>query len=298
MRLPDPPAAFRDNLLAAAGEEGERWLAELPDVIAPIAERWDVSPESWLRGGLASCVLLAERRGERVVLKLPYRPEDSRRERVALRAWAGHGAVSLLAEDEATGAVLLAYVTGRTLDELDEHAALAAAAPMLRALHERPAGETALPTTLERHEAWLELLDDLLGHRRDLPLSPSQRERADRLARELADGGATRTACVLHGDLNPRNVLVSPDGIAVAIDPFGQTGDPSTDIANLALWAPGEPSGVLDRVARLGRATGHDVERTLAHAYVVAVMVALFRIGAGHLDNEPLLAFVAAYEAR
>ena len=53
-------------------------------------------------------------------------------------------------------------------------------------------------------------------------------------AQDLLDG--VRRACLVHGDLNPKNVLVDPDGLAITavLDwEFAHAGHPWTDVGNL-----------------------------------------------------------------
>jgi streptomycin 6-kinase len=292
VHLPEPPEEFV-SLLAAEGESGRRWLEALPETIDRLTRAWNVEVERWLPGGRSSCVLLGRRAGRAVVLKLPVRRSDFARERAALGGWDGRGAVAVLAADDEHGALLLPFLGGRTLAELSEDEALALAAPVLVAVHEAEPGDAHLSTSLERHEAWSALVDRLWAERTDEPpVSTAQRERAERLARELWADLAPAEHRILHGDLGPLNVLLPDDGEPVAIDPFGQIGDPATDVADLALRAPGPPETVTRRVTRLAELTGRSRERVHAHAYVRGVMGVLFLAGMDADGLEAQLAYL------
>ena len=298
MSLPPAPADFV-RLLANEGEEGTRWLAELPETVADVAAAWSVQVDVWLTGGRSSCVLAGTQAGRRVVLKVPVRRADFERERAALAAWGGRGAVTVLAADDERGALLLPFVAGRTAADLGEDTSLRAAAGVIEALHKAEVPQDSrLPTTPERYQAWSELADRLwAGREAESPVPTLQRERADRLAHDLWRDLPTARRRVLHGDLFPLNLLVPDGGAPVAIDPFGQIGDPATDVADYALRAPGEAARAATRVTRLAELTGQDAARVHAHAFVRSVMGALYLVGVGVGGAEPQLAYLAGAAA-
>ncbi|TWP34428.1 hypothetical protein FGL98_17560 [Leekyejoonella antrihumi] len=111
---------------------GSQWLVDLPRLLTECADRWDLrfvepsargtGPQLW-HGGAA--VIVACRQGRRpVALKVTWPHPQARHEHLALRHWAGHGAVNLLAADPSRWALLLERLDGdRSLE----------AAPLLEA---------------------------------------------------------------------------------------------------------------------------------------------------------------------
>lgn len=83
------------------------------------------------------------------------------------------------------------------------------------------------------------------------PLSPSERGAARRALEQLAAG-----ASLLHGDLHPANVMITPDGHVLAIDWDGaMSGAPAADVARASFlldsWAPAPGPWDLDKIEEL-----------------------------------------------
>src|SRR6202008_1987351 len=92
--------ALRRNVVGAWGADGERWLADLPRVLAGIAEDWSlvVGPAYDLSYHYVAAVTCDD--GTPAVLKLGVASGGSLAEEApALRAFAGRGAVRLLRDD-------------------------------------------------------------------------------------------------------------------------------------------------------------------------------------------------------
>lgn len=99
-----------------------------------------------------------------------------------------------------------------------------------------------LPGWVDRHRAALVRADWTASDLRGLD---DVAERAqDRLA-------AVRRTCVVHSDLNPKNLLLDPDSLTVTgvVDwEFSHSGSPFTDLGNVVRWdrRPAYVDGVLD----------------------------------------------------
>ena len=164
----------------------------------------------------------------RVVVKVGPRGHDSRREVAALKAWAGVGAVGLLAYDPDRRTLLLPRLTpGTALDPevLDDDTctrAIVAAASALAV----PAGPDELGQ-LPGLELWL---DDLDGHLASYPEDDPIGTEVVLTARETLVRllESTTERVVLHGDLHHDNVLRHGDEWVV-IDPHGYVGDPAVE---------------------------------------------------------------------
>src|SRR5690242_11259808 len=100
------------NLVEAARHNGPQfatWLAELPSVVAGLAEQWAlrVGPP-FQPGGVTAWVTPAtDEAGADWVLKVGWKHYEAEHEADGLRFWAGRGAVQLAKVDDLTGAMLL-----------------------------------------------------------------------------------------------------------------------------------------------------------------------------------------------
>lgn len=102
LRVPDGLSPFR------ASEEGRAWLDALPGLFEGAVRRWSLRPGDPFPYAYASlAVPAALPDGTEAVLKLAFPHREGEHEADALRRWAGSGAVRLLDDDPATGALLL-----------------------------------------------------------------------------------------------------------------------------------------------------------------------------------------------
>src|SRR5215218_6057370 len=102
------PGVLARNARAAWGSDGERWLAALPGLLEEVARDWEL--ELGAPYGLSFHWVCRVRRadGSPAVLKLgPAAPGHLALEARTLAAYAGSGAVRLLAQDAGRGALLL-----------------------------------------------------------------------------------------------------------------------------------------------------------------------------------------------
>jgi streptomycin 6-kinase len=92
------PELLAHNAVARCGDEGRRWLAELPALVDECARRWAIVVEDPFEpGGVSSWVAPAVgQAGAQWVLKLSLPDEESRHTPVALRLIHGEGAVRLI----------------------------------------------------------------------------------------------------------------------------------------------------------------------------------------------------------
>lgn len=133
--LIEVPRAFHAQILSAHGKAGERWLSGLPAVIEGLCRLWELSPEGAAMHGNCGVVVPVRRGGRRCALKVSWRDDKTRWEGWALDAWAGRGAVRLLAEREPDGALLLERLDPDVcLDDLPADEAAAVAGTLLRRL--------------------------------------------------------------------------------------------------------------------------------------------------------------------
>ncbi|MFI6867346.1 aminoglycoside phosphotransferase family protein [Nocardia sp. NPDC050406] len=105
------PVDVAENIREIFAERGERWLAELPEVIEERCAAWglDVVGEAF-GGGTHSWVAPVRRAdGSFAVLKIPVVDEENIGEAAGLFCYAGDGAVRLYEFDPKTNALLLEW---------------------------------------------------------------------------------------------------------------------------------------------------------------------------------------------
>lgn len=268
---------LRRNVLGVWGDDGARWLADLPRILDDVARDWTLTVHApfALTYHYVTAVTCAD--GTPAVLKLGVPAGDSLREEApALRAFAGRGAVRLLRADLARGALLLERATpGGRLRELvparDAEATSAAIGVMRRLVLAPP--EPALPDLVRQARAF----DGYLARLGDGgPLPADLVTRAGGLMRELCASAPARV--VLHGDLHHDNILRATREPWLAIDPHGLVGDPGYETGALLFNPdPDDRAAALTalvpaRVEQLAHELAMPVERVVAWGFVKAVL--------------------------
>jgi streptomycin 6-kinase len=271
-----PPALCR-NVVQTWGADGERWLADLPVLVATVARDWDLHLGATyaLTYHYVAAATLAD--GSAAVLKLGMpQPGHLAVEAAALELYGGHGAVRLLKHDVARGALLLERAHPGTpasalVPHRDEEATAAVVAVTTR-LHRAPPDSTLPRLTAERASFAAYLRE----HPGDGPIPRHLVERADRLFEELC--ATTSGRVVLHGDLHHDNVLRADREPWLAIDPHGLVGDPGYEVGAL-LYNPtpgrrddGLLALVPARIEQLADGLGQPPERVVAWGFVKAVL--------------------------
>lgn len=271
-----PPVLAR-NVVENWGDRGQRWLATLPALVDEMARRWElrVGPPYPLSFHWVAPVTRAD--GTAAVLKLGVPAGHLAVEAQALRIFDGAGAVRLLAEDSARGALLLERADPGTpvtalVPRCDE-AATAALIDAGRRLHQRPSAGCTLPELAAQRESFQAHLRRFPG---DHPLPRRLVERADALFAELC--ASAPEPVVLHGDLHHDNLLRAGRAPWLAIDPHGVVGDVGYDCGAM-LYNP-DPSRreagllalVATRVEQLADGFGLSVDRVVAWGFVMGVL--------------------------
>lgn len=228
------PAALIDG--AGSTRAGAKWVARLPRLVARAAQRWGLRLDAPYGVGTAAWTAPGTTAdGTPIVLKITFPHDEAMYEARALTLWQGHAAVELLAHDEGDWALLLRRAHPGTLlldDPSPGEARLEVCLQLLRSLHTANTTGTDLPHlsavsarwhTLARERAnrWASLLSGeidivevgiaLLGH--------------------FSQPDPHMPNVVLHGDLNPGNVLLdTPSGKWLAIDPKPMLGEAAYDL--------------------------------------------------------------------
>jgi streptomycin 6-kinase len=210
------------------GDDGLRWVENLPVLAAQIAQHWHLTLKPPFTAGQVDYTAPVRRAdNSQAVLKLYFVDQFVGAGVAALRAFDGNGAVRIVESDLDNGALLLErLIPGNALNTLtDDVAAMHEAAEVLRQLWQAPAE----PAEFLSLDWWLNEAN------LDASLPAAKREhgwlpRAFESAREVA--ATTTHRCLLHGDFHQDNVLSSQRGW-LAVDPKGMFGDPAWDLGPL-----------------------------------------------------------------
>ncbi|MDT5070655.1 MAG: streptomycin 6-kinase [Mycobacterium sp.] len=265
----DLPAAVR--VMAARGPKWATWVDGLPKLVRSQFDDWDLTPDGDATNGYCSIVVpVRTADGAAAMLKMAYPDDESEHEHLALRRWAGDGAVRLLSADPHRRAMLLERLSSRSLNELWDIEACEIVAALYQRLH-----VPALPVlrTLSGFvEQWTGGLAELP---RNAPIPRRLVEQAITIGRDFAADPAC-TGTLIHGDLHYENVLAAEREPWLVIDPKPINGDPHYELAPMLWNRWGElrgdtRGGVRRRFHALVEAAGLDEDR--ARAWVVARMV-------------------------
>ncbi len=259
------------------GARGAVWLEALPALLAEFAVRWSLTILPPFPVPSYNYVAPAVGPGgEAWVLKAGVPHGELWSEIDALRAFDGRGIARLIDADRARGVLLLERVLpGGSLREVgDVEEQIAALVGVLRRLW-RPLPDEhpfrTIPDLARGFDRLRATFDGGYG-----PFPAERIERAAALFREPAGDGMPAT--LIHGDVNPGNVLRGERGQWLAIDPKGYAGQPYFDVATFlndppdGLSAAALLSRQARRVAALAGALGAPRDELLAWAEAHAVL--------------------------
>jgi len=291
-----PPALAR-NAVGVWGEDGRRWLEDLPRIVDDTLRRWSLRLEHPLPMSFHWVAAVTAGDGTPGVLKLAVPGSDHQPvEAATLRAYAGGGAVRLLDYEPECGALLLRRAApGRMLRHLvpdrDEEAT-AIAVDVMRELHAAEVPDAGVPPLANVRSSLVRYLTEHAHHG---PLPRWLVEHAVSLFDDLL--ASASTSVLLHGDLHHDNVLSDEQSASgwVAIDPHGWVGDAGYDVGAM-LYNP-DPDVRSDallrrvpaRIEQLADGLGLPVERVVAWGFVMAVLSEVWTVqDGGEAAGRPL----------
>ncbi|MFV8175159.1 aminoglycoside phosphotransferase family protein [Mycolicibacterium peregrinum] len=264
--LPEPVRA-----MGRRGPHWQSWVDGLPRLIRAQLDEWDLHTDGPAFHGYCSIVLpVRTSEGAPAVLKIAFPDDESEHEHLALRRWAGAGAVRLLRADPHRRVILLEQLQQRNLNELWDIEACEIVAGLYSQIH-----VPALPQLRSLAECTERWTADLTRLPRNAPVPRRLVEQAIALGKELAADPAT-TGTLIHGDLHYENVLAADRAPWLVIDPKPMNGDPHYEIAPM-LWNRWDElagyvrDGVRRRLSTLVDAAGLDADR--ARAWVIVRML-------------------------
>jgi streptomycin 6-kinase len=220
--IPRDWLAWISRLPAEGGPSGADWAADAQRLLGEQFSRWGLHADGDLRTGWTAVVAPVTRDGQPLALKVVRPSVDTDDEPLALRHWAGNGAVRLVAAEPSRGALLLERLDpDRDLRGLEVEEACTVIGSLLARLH-RPA-----PPGMRRLGEWSQGWMEELERRESLPRRFVSR--ATGLHRELLKVPDADSA-LLHGDLHFENVLAGTREPWLAIDPQPMGGHPGFEL--------------------------------------------------------------------
>jgi len=247
LRIPEDLVASHTRYFGAAGRP---WLDALPQLVATLLDRWELRPDGEPMCGAVALVLPVRRAdGSGAVLKAQPVDDETAGEPIALRAWAGNGAVRLQRHDPDSGSMLL--------DRLDPDRSLADLPDDLAAL--RILSELLVRLNAVTAPPGIRRLADVAGAMLDrVPQAlvrvsgVAERRLIDRCAGAVGELLPEAGDRLLHWDLHYDNVLGDQAGRWLAIDPKPLAGDPGFELlaALHNRWADVVATGDVARAVR------------------------------------------------
>jgi streptomycin 6-kinase len=264
------PSGFANNIINAFGDAGRLFLADLPNLMAEAAHRWDlILGEPFLLTFNFVCAA-KKSDGTPVVLKIGVPNRELTSEVNTLKVYDGLGACRLLDADGGRGMLLLErLLPGTMLAALeDDDRATEIAAKVIQTIpHPVPPGDGYLSL-----RSWFDELKEirLLFNGGTGPFSEKTVGIVETMISELFD--ENRPQVLLHGDFHHFNILSSERGWLV-IDPKGVVGPVEYEIGPFLLnpWGalPDETQAIQrtrTRISILADRLGFDPQRILRWA--------------------------------
>lgn len=269
-------SAFEKKITSIYGQKGRAWLDGLSTNIQRMAALWDLNDLKPYENLSYNYVLSGYQKTTPVVLKLSLDTPGLNQEAEALQAFAGHGAVSLLAKEE--GVLLLQRASpGQSLKTSScdpGQKAIAIACSTMKRLHQAP---------LPRQHTFPHIKECLAYLDQEWDIPKSHLHKARTLKNVLLN--TSNEEVLLHGDLHRDNIL-SHGAEWLVIDPKGLIGYPINEV-----WAfVEEPSKDLAYISHFFHFNFGDVVKWY---YVHLLLAACWQVEDG-LDPEKFLRLASA----
>ncbi|MGW0246886.1 aminoglycoside phosphotransferase family protein [Nocardia goodfellowii] len=297
MRL---PVEVIENVREVFAERGERWLADLPDVIRSRCEAsgLEVIGETF-GGGTHSWVAPVRRAdGSVAVLKIPVVDEENIGEAAGMFCYQGDGAARLYEYDPETGALLLEWARPGTplleqpgfpsLEGRPEHTGkIELACRLYRRLRREPTGipadYPALPAAADMVRQWAGMFTDPEPEVAQV-LPPVLRDAASEWCERLAEPDGP--LLVVNRDTHLGNIVAAEREPWLLIDPKAYLGEAAFDAGFLLMiQVQSDPTPAHARavVARTAAALAVDAERARGWATMRAMEEIVWAVQ----DEEP-----------
>jgi len=212
---------FEKSIMNMYGEKGRKWIAEIPDITAKLAKKYNLTelkPVSNMSYNYVASGYLNEKP---IILKLGLNAEALAKEEHCLQAFANFGVVNIFFSEE-YALVIEQAIPGVTLKGYFPHReeeSIEITSSLIKKLH-----HANIP--LNHHVYHVRDLLQVLNNALNIPnkILIKARKIRDKLI------ASTKENVLLHGDLHHENILQNGDDWVV-IDPKGFIGDPVYEAA-------------------------------------------------------------------
>jgi streptomycin 6-kinase len=272
--------SFIERIIRLYGPSGAAWLKDLPRLIEYCARRWSLQVEPPINSLNYNYIAPAVRQdGTSLILKLGYPNPELATEIQALDAFAGRGAVRLIASDITNGAFLIERVSPGTAlsDMTDDLKATQIACQVMTRLWRPWPQKFRFPSVFDWGRCFGRLREKFQGGTGPIPESLFDKAEMDYdLLLDSMD-----EVYLLHGDLHHWNILSSEGAGWLAIDPKGVIGERAFEIGawmrnpfpRLLEW-PNKELVLRRRLDILSVELGFDRDRLKHWAFAQAVLSA------------------------
>ena len=282
-RMITVPEAFQVDTIAREGEAGRTWLGTLPDVVDALLNQWHLALDGPITHGYLALIAPVRRGTDALILKISWIDRWTVHEGLALRAWAGRGAVQLIEHAPERGALLLERADAEhSLEQAPLSEALSVAGTLLRRL------AVAAPVGVRS------FAEELEGVASDLRAGWTQHGKpfASTLlnwALHACEAGSKSVPLLVNIDQHYGNILRARREPWLVIDPKVVAGDVAYGVAPL-LWSRfaeiENARGLASRLATLVEAAELDVQATRRWALVRILEYWVWALGQG-LTEDP-----------
>jgi streptomycin 6-kinase len=267
---------YRQRIITLAGNAGQEWLGDLPDIIRGYEQKWGIavlSPFNLSYNYVAPAELTD---GTNVILKISYPGNKEFRDEIeALKFFNGNGAINILRENITNGVVLLEKAEpGTPIRDIADNKAIPIVAGVIRQLHKPIKTHTShpFPTLADWAKAFERYTDG--------PIPRQLFDKAEGIFKEYLHD--KKDVVLLHGDLHNDNILLSRRGWLI-IDPKGVVGEPEFEttafLRNPYYDLPKDSNykkAEINRIIQFAEELGFDRRRILNWAFVGAVLSMLW----------------------
>ncbi|MET9275900.1 aminoglycoside phosphotransferase family protein [Kribbella sp. NPDC003557] len=216
-------------VVASRGQDWADWLDRLPRLVRELLDEWQLRVDGTAAYGNCALVVPVLVDGRPAVLKVQFPHWEAETEHLALRDWAGNGAVQLLRADPRRFALLLERLEPRDLTTIDALDACEIVGRTYKRLHV-PAGPQYRTLSGELRR-WVDGFRQLPA---SAPVPHRYVEQAISLAEDFIADPAT-DGRLIHTDLHYENMLAADREPWLVIDPKPLSGDPHYEVAPL-IW--------------------------------------------------------------